>query len=125
MGEEASEFLHKSGGELWTMVRDDFVMETKASEDMFEKQGGDTSSINGFGTRDKNHPLFKPMVNHDQNKVKTGENWEICDHIAGDLWEQMGGGEQDGTEPRDSQVSVNLVSLASDTASYKSANKGG
>jgi len=25
------------------------------------------------------------MVDHNQNIVKTGGNWEICDYIAGDL----------------------------------------
>jgi len=37
----------------------------------------------------------------------------------------MGGREQDGAKPRDSWVSVDLVSLADSTASYKSLDKGG
>ena len=68
-------------------------METKASENMFEKQGSDTGGVNSFVTRDENHPLHKPMVNHDQNRVKTGGEWQIRDHITQDLLEWMGGGE--------------------------------
>jgi len=54
---KASEFLSKGKSELETMVKDDFMMETKASKDMFEKEGGNTSSIDEFGTRNENHPL--------------------------------------------------------------------
>ena len=53
-------------GNLWTTVQDNFVVETKVDEDMLEKQGGDTGSIDQFGTRDENHPLCKPMVDHGQ-----------------------------------------------------------
>jgi len=69
--EKSGQLLCKGRGKLWTTVKDYFVVETKAGEDMFEKQGGDTGGINSFGTRDENHPLCKPMVDHDQNRVRT------------------------------------------------------
>jgi len=88
---------------------------------MFEKESG----VDGFMTRDENHPLHKPMVDHDQNRVKIRGERQICDHVAGNLLEWVGGGGRDRAKPRDSQVSVNLVGLASSTASHKSVNKGG
>jgi len=79
---EASQFLRKGRGKLRTTIRDNFVMETKVGEDMFEKQGSDASGVNSFATRDENHPLGKSMVDHDQNRVKTRGQRKICDHIA-------------------------------------------
>jgi len=73
--EKASQLLHKGRGELWAAVRDYFVVETEAGENMFEKQGSNASSIDSFKTRDENHPLCKPMVEHDQNRVKTKREW--------------------------------------------------
>jgi len=122
---KVSQLLCKGRGKLWTMVRDYFVVETKAGEDMFEKQGNNTGGIDGFATRDENHPLYKPMVNHDQNRVKTGREWKIHNHVARDLLERAGGGRQDRAEPRDSWMSVNLVGLAGSAASHKSTDKGG
>jgi len=107
------------------MVQDYFVVETKVGKNVFQKQGGDTGGINSFGTRDGNYPLHKPMVNHDQNRVKIEGEQKIRDHVAGDLLEWAGGRGGDGAKPRDSQVSINLVSLASGIASYKSMDKGG
>jgi len=100
-------------------------METKACKDVFEKEGSDAGSVNSFKTRDENHPLHKPMVDHDQNRVKTRGERKIHDHVTRDLLEQAGGGGQDGTEPRDSWVCVDLVGLASSAASHKSPDKGG
>jgi len=100
-------------------------METKAGKNMFEEQGSNAGGIDSFKTRDENHPLHKPMVDHDQNRVKTKGEREIRDHVTRDLLKWAGGGGRDGAEPRDSRVSVNLVGLASSTASHKSANKGG
>jgi len=94
-------------------------------ENVFEKQGSNAGSVDSFVTRDENHPLHKPMVNHDQNRVKTRGKWQIRDHVAGNLLEQAGGGERDRAKPRDSWVSVNLVGLASNAASHKLVNKGG
>jgi len=123
--EKASQLLHKGRGKLWTAVWDYFVMETKVGEDMFEKQGGDTSGVNSFATRDENHPLCKPMVDHDQNGVKTRGKWQICDHVARNLLEWAGGRGWNGAHPWDGGVGVDLVSLASGAASYKLSDKGG
>ena len=39
-------------------------------------------SVDSFKTRDENHPLHKPMVDHDQDRVKARGEREIHDHIA-------------------------------------------
>ena len=39
----------------------------------------------------KNHPLSKPMVDHDQKRVEATERWEVSDEITGDLLEQASG----------------------------------
>ena len=80
--EKLGQLLCEGKGKLWTVVQDYFIMETKAGEDIFEKQDGDAGSIDSFVTRDENHPLCKPMVNHDQNRVKTGGQRQICNHVA-------------------------------------------
>jgi len=90
IGKESGQFLCKGRGKLWTMVQDDFVVETKAGEDIFEKQSSNTSGIDGFGTRDENHPLYKPMVDHDQNRVKLEESRRsmiISQEICWNRWE--------------------------------------
>ena len=69
--EELGKFLHKGRGELWTAVQDNLVIEAETSKNVFEKQGSNSGSINSFITRDENHPLSKPMVDHNQNRVKT------------------------------------------------------
>jgi len=88
IGEESGQFFRKGRGKLWTALRDYFVMETKVGKDMFEKQG----SVDSFVTRDENHLLCKPMVDHDQNRVKIRGEWKIHDHVTGNLLEWAGGG---------------------------------
>ena len=41
----------------------------------------------GFLGRAENHPLSKPMVNHDQKGVKAGGEGKVGDEIAGVLLE--------------------------------------
>ena len=43
-----------------------------------EKEGGNSFGGDGFLGRAKNHPLSKPMVYHDQERVKARGNGEIC-----------------------------------------------
>ena len=61
------------------MIGDDFVIETKSFESFGEEQGGDSSSINGFFCRAENHPLSKPMVNHNQKGIKTIRKGKVSD----------------------------------------------
>jgi len=123
--EKAGQLLCKGRGKLRTAVWDYFVKETKADKDMSKEQGGNSSSIDSFKTRDENHPLHKPMVDHDQYRVKASGKQKICDHVTWDLLERVGDEGRNGAKPRNSQVSVDLVGLASSAASHKLANEGG
>ena len=69
------------------MIRDDFVKKSKTEEDFVEKEGGDPFSSDGFLSRAKNYPLSKPMVYHDQERIKAGGDREVGDKIAGNLLE--------------------------------------
>jgi len=72
IGKELTKFFGKSKGKLGATVRDHFVMGTKTGKDVFEKEGSNAGSIDGFVARDENHPLCKPMVDHNQNRIKIG-----------------------------------------------------
>ena len=61
-----------------------------------EKEGGDSFGSDGFLSRAKNHPLSKPMVYHDQERIKARGDREIRDKITGDLLERVGGDGLDG-----------------------------
>jgi len=90
--EKSGQLLRKGRGKLWTAVQDYFVVETKVGENVFEEQGSNAGGIDCFVTRDENHPLRKPMVDHDQHRVKTRRNGEIHDHITQNLLQWAGGG---------------------------------
>ena len=47
-----------------------------------EKEGSDPLGGNGFLGRAKNYPLSKPMVYHDQERIKAGGQGEIRDKVA-------------------------------------------
>ena len=56
-----------------------------------EKKRGDPFGGNGFLGRAKNHPLSKPMVYHDQERIEARGDWEIRDEVTGNLLEGTGG----------------------------------
>ena len=64
--EEASELLGKGRGKLWSSVRDNFVIEAKAKVNFIEEEDGNSFSSDSFLSGAENHPLCKPMVNHNQ-----------------------------------------------------------
>ena len=51
-------------------IRNDFVKKSETKEDFVEKEGGDSLSGDRFLGRAKDHPLSKPMVYHNQKRVK-------------------------------------------------------
>jgi len=85
--ENSSKFSSKCGGELWTTVRDNLVIESVAEEDFVEEKGGDSFGGDGFLSGAENYPLSKAMVYHDQERIKAGGGGEVGDEIAGDLLE--------------------------------------
>ena len=68
--QEFSEFSSKGGCKLRSPIRDYFVEKSKAKEDFVEKEGGNSFGSDRFLGRAKNHPLSKPMVDHDQERIK-------------------------------------------------------
>ena len=89
--------MSEGGGELRSLVRDDFVKKSKTKEDFVKKsktkedfveeKGGNPFSGDGFLCRAKNYPLSKPMVYHDQERIEARGDGKIGDEITGDLLE--------------------------------------
>ena len=77
-------------------IRDDFIKKSKTEEDFVEKEGGDSLGGDRFFSRAKNHPLSKPMVYHDQERVKARGDREIGNEITGNLLEGVRGDGFDG-----------------------------
>ena len=71
-------------------------METKAFKDMGKKKLGNAGSINVFGTRSKDYPLHKAVVDHDHQGIMAGGWREIGDEVNGELPEWEGRGRGDG-----------------------------
>ena len=72
-------------------VRDYFVIKTETKKDFVEEEVGDSFCGDGFLGRAENHPLSKPMVDHNQKQVKASGEGKVGDEIAGDLLERAGG----------------------------------
>ena len=64
--QEFSKLLGKGRGELWAMIRDDFVVEPKIKVYFVEEKGGYPFSSDGFLCKAENYPLCKAMVDHNQ-----------------------------------------------------------
>ena len=85
--QELSKFSSEGGCELGASVRDDLIIETKTEVDFVEKKCGNAfgGDIHLCGT--ENHPLSKPMVNHNQEGVKASGRGEVSDEVTRDLLE--------------------------------------
>ena len=64
--EELSKLLGEGRGKLWTMIRDDFVVESEVEVYFMEKESSYSLSGDGFLCGAENYPLHKTMVDHDQ-----------------------------------------------------------
>ena len=71
-------------------------METEAFEDVGKKKLGDAGGVNVFGTRSKDYPLRKAMVNHDHQGIMVGGCGKIGDEVNRELpeWEGRGRGDR-------------------------------
>ena len=90
-----------------------------------EKEGGDSLGGDGFLGRAKNHPLSKPMVDHDQERVETRGGREVGDEIARDLLERARGDRFYWQQGGYSRMGVGFVLLAGGAAFNVLADKGG
>ena len=73
---------------MGSTIRDDFVKRSKVEEDPVQEKGDDAFGGNRFLLRAKNHPLSKPMVDHNQERIKARGQGEIGDEVTGDLLER-------------------------------------
>ena len=103
-------------------IRDDFVIETKSFEDFCKEQRGDSSTVDGFLGRAENHPLSKPMVDHNQKGVKTVRKGKVGDEVTGDLLEGAEAGGRNGEEWGSGQMGVYFMLLARGTSADITAN---
>ena len=85
-------------------------MEAKAEDDFVEKEGCDSFCGDGFLCGTKNYPLSKPMVDHNQKRVKAIRRWKICDEITRDLLEWAS--RVDRSEGRNGGMCVGFILLA-------------
>ena len=69
-------------------------------EYIFKEKLGNSSGINSFGARNKDYPLYKAVVDHDQDRIKTGEGRKISDKVNQELVEGKRSGGRDGVERR-------------------------
>ena len=93
-------------------VRDDFVVEAKVEVYFVEKECGDAFGSDVFLHGTENHPLSKPMVDHNQKGIEAGRRWKVSDKVIRDLLEGPGGGRPDGGEWWDSGMGIGFVLLA-------------
>ena len=103
---EFPKFFGKGRGKLWTTIRDDLVVKPKVEVDLVEKEGGDPFCSDRFLGGAENYPLCKPMVNHNQERVKAREDQKVSDEITRDLLKGSRGKGPDGGERWDSGVGV-------------------
>ena len=62
---DTGKFTSEGQGKLRTSVRDDGVVQAEMFEYIVKKELGNSVHVNHLGTRGKNYPLCKAMVNHD------------------------------------------------------------
>ena len=110
--QEFSQFSSKGGGELGASIGDDFVVETKAKVYFVGKECSNAFSGDIFLCRAENHPLSKPMVDHDQKGIKAGRRGEVGDEVTGDLLDRTGHGGLNGGERGNSGMCIGFVLLA-------------
>ena len=110
--QEFSQFLSKGGSELGASIGDDCVVETKAKVYFVEKECTNAFGGDVFLRRAENHPLSKPMVDHDQKGIKAGGRGEVSDEVTGDLLERTGRGGPNGGEWGNSGMCIGFVLLA-------------
>ena len=80
-----------------------------------EKESCDPFCSDSFLHGTKDHPLSKPMVNHDQKRIKAIRRWEVCDEVTGDLLKWVRGDRVDGSKRGSGGICVGFVLLTNGT----------
>ena len=123
--QEFPKFLSEGGGKLGSTVGDNFVVKAEAKVYFVEKEHGNALSGDVLLCGTENHPLSKPMVDHDQKGIETSRRREVGDKVARDLLERAGCGGANGGERWDGRVGIGLVLLAGGAAFNVFADVGG
>ena len=110
--EELSELFDEGRSELWTTIRDDFVVEPKTEVYFVEEKGSYPFGSDGFLDRAENYPLRKAMVDHNQQRIEAGGSREVGDQVTGDLLEGVRCTGFDWGERGNSGVCIHRVLLA-------------
>ena len=110
---------------MGSAVGDNFVIKAEAKVYFVEKECGNAFSGDVLFGGTENHPLSKPMVDHDQKGIKTDRRGEVGDEIARDLLERAGCGGANGGERWDGGVCIRLVLLAGRASFNVLADVGG
>ena len=79
---------------------------------MVEKNLGYSCGVHSFGTRGKNYPLTKAMVDHDHDRIKTIDWREVSYEVNGEVLEGVRALEGKGSDSQDCRMDENLVCLA-------------
>ena len=93
-----------------------FVIKTKAKKDFVKEEVSNSFCGDGFLGRAENHPLSKPMANHNQKGVKACREGKVSDEIAGDLLEGADGSQAKRGEGWNSWMCVGFVLLENRTS---------
>ena len=83
-----------------------------------EKDSGYPLGCDGLFGGTENYPLYKAMVNHDQQEIETGGDEEVSDEVTEDLLEGVGCMGFDQHEWGDNGTCVRLILLAYSAALY-------
>ena len=62
-------------------------MKTKSFKDMIKKEQGYSCGVDSFGARYENHPLTKPMVDYDHQRIESSGLRKVGDEVDGELFE--------------------------------------
>ena len=114
--QEFSKLSGEGGRELGTTVRYDFVVEAEVEVYFVEKEGSYPFSGDVFLCGTENHPLSKPMVDHNQKRVKARGRGKVGDKVTGDLLEGTGCKGANGGERGNGGMCVSLILLTGSTA---------
>ena len=99
-------------------------MKAKVFEHIIKKELGNSSCINGFGARSKNHPLCKAMVDYNHDRIEIQGWWKVGDEVNEELLERESGGGWYGTNGWSGGVDVDLVLLTDHTSINKIFDEG-
>ena len=80
-------------------------------EDFIKKKNCNFFCNDSFLRGTKNYPLSKPMVDHNQKRVKANRGWKICDEVAGYLLERTSGNGADRSEWGNGGMHVGFILL--------------